>query len=78
MNRHDGGRQLYDGEGFFDLTQEDGLMNNQIVAMAEDSAGDLWFGGFTGMSRYSQGFSNITFEDGLANDDLRAVIQDNR
>ena len=39
--------------------------------MIQDSAGDLWFGSFAGMSRYSQSVSTITADDGLADDDLR-------
>jgi len=65
-----GGDSLYwlDGEGFHQLP---GVANVRVIAQTRD--GDLWFGGYGGLHRYSSGvLSNFKVEA----PDVRAIYQD--
>lgn len=42
----------YNGKGFVQYTQEDGLGSNCVYSMIEDSNGAIWFGTDKGVSRY--------------------------
>ena len=42
----------YDGKGFAQYTQKDGLSSNTVYSMIEDSSGIIWFGTEKGVSRY--------------------------
>ena len=50
----DGGAFYYDGETFDIFDESDGLNNNKITDILEDSWGDLWFSSFQGefLTRY--------------------------
>ncbi|GEM_PF-1025669 len=48
------------------ITTEDGLIDNKILSMFQDSKGYLWFGTFTGISRWDgKTFLNLNKSDGL-------------
>jgi ligand-binding sensor domain-containing protein len=42
----------YNGKGFVQYTQKDGLSSNTVYSMIEDSSGNIWFGTDKGASRY--------------------------
>lgn len=42
----------YNGVGFIQYTQKDGLSSNAVYSMIEDSSGTIWFGTDKGASRY--------------------------
>lgn len=42
----------YNGKGFVQFTQKDGLSSNTVYAMLEDSSGTIWFGTEKGASRF--------------------------
>jgi ligand-binding sensor domain-containing protein len=43
----------YDGETFTHFTEKEGLSNNSVWSILEDSKGNLWFGTWGGgVSRY--------------------------
>ncbi|SMC42334.1 ligand-binding sensor domain-containing protein [Moheibacter sediminis] len=42
----------YDGKEFTQFTEEDGLSNNKVWSILEDSLGNIWFGTDDGISRY--------------------------
>lgn len=42
----------YNGKGFVQYTQKDGLSSNTVYCMIEDSNGTIWFGTDKGASRY--------------------------
>lgn len=42
----------YNGKGFVQYTQKDGLSSNAVFSMAEDSSGVIWFGTDKGACRY--------------------------
>ncbi len=46
------GVYYYDGKSFQNFTTNEGLVNNEIVCIYEDKAGNIWFGVNGGASRY--------------------------
>ena len=46
------GVHRYNGKGFIQYTQKDGLSSNTVYSMIEDSSGTIWFGTDKGASRY--------------------------
>ncbi len=58
-------------------TVTDGLPNEFMTTIFEDSRGALWFGGFGGLSRFSNGrITNYTTKDGLAGSYVRTIHED--
>ncbi len=50
----------YDGESFTNLTTKDGLSDNQVTSIMQDSEGNMWFGMPDGMCRYDgKNFAHI-------------------
>lgn len=50
----------YDGESFTNLTTKDGLSDNQVISIMQDSEGNMWFGMPDGMCRYDgENFAHI-------------------
>ena len=43
-SEHNEGVSMYDGETFTHFTQKEGLSNNAVHSILEDSHGNLWFG----------------------------------
>ena len=49
------------------ITKADGLPNDQVQRVFEDSMGYLWFSTWGGLCRYDgEVFQTLTVEDGLA------------
>ena len=75
---------MYDGEGFVNLTTEDGLVFNGIRSIHRDGDGVMWFGtSRDGLSRYDgshhaegKGFRNFTIEDGLPANQIGDISRD--
>jgi ligand-binding sensor domain-containing protein/signal transduction histidine kinase len=62
---------------FHNLDMEDGLAQNHVTCLAQDSTGNLWAGTSAGLSRYDgKNFTNYTLKDGLRNDAVWAVAAD--
>jgi diguanylate cyclase (GGDEF)-like protein len=60
------------------LTTKDGLPNEFMTLIFEDSKQRLWFGGFGGLSEYRDGkFINYTTKEGLGGNYLRTIYEDN-
>lgn len=58
-------------------TVKDGLPNEFIDIIYEDSRGDLWFGGFGGLSKFKDGkFNNYTTKEGLTGNYIRSIYED--
>lgn len=54
-----------------------GLPNEFMTVIFEDSHGTLWFGGYGGVSRIENGrFVNLTSRDGLVGDHVRTIFED--
>ena len=85
----DGGVSRYDGEGwpsdpadltdlrFSTFTEEDGLVNNWVQAIAEDDRGGLWFGtNGGGISRFDGAvFQTLLRRDGLRSNAIHCILQ---
>ncbi len=55
----------------------DGLPNEFMTFIFEDSKGVLWFGGYGGLTKYEDGkFVNYTANDGLAGNYVRTIYED--
>lgn len=67
--------QDYELKNFY--TVADGLPNEWINTIYEDSRGRLWFGGFGGLSEFKDGrFINYTTKEGLVGNYVRSIYED--
>lgn len=58
-------------------TVKDGLPNEFMNLAFEDKQGNLWFGGFGGLSQFAGGkFINYTTKDGLGGNYIRSIMED--
>ena len=72
-----GGVCRYDGTKLTTFRAVDGLICDQVSAIAEDREGRLWFGTEEGVSRYDgQTFQTFTSADGLPADRIAAIAED--
>lgn len=56
---------------------KDGLPNEFMTTIFEDSKGGLWFGGFGGLSKFEDGkFLNYTKAEGLVGNYVRTIYED--
>lgn len=56
---------------------KDGLPNEFFTTIHEDRQGDLWFGGYGGLSKFKDGkFTNYTTEQGLVGNYVRSIYED--
>jgi len=69
-----GGVSHFDGRRWRNLTHEDGLAGDIVYSMAQDQAGNLWFGTNHGLSRYDgHEWRNYGRGDGLSDENIYAV-----
>lgn len=61
-----GGAARWDGKAWKNLTTKDGLAGNIVYSMAQDRAGNIWFGTSRGVSRWDgKSFKNFGMAEGL-------------
>jgi signal transduction histidine kinase/ligand-binding sensor domain-containing protein/DNA-binding response OmpR family regulator len=78
-----GGVSRFDGKDFFNLTMEDGLLDDRVFNLWREPNGIWWFCTARGVSRYDPAavkegrpaFRNYTSQDGLAAGQIHAVTQ---
>ncbi len=71
------GLSRYDGRGFANLSDVDGLADNNVQCLQQDSKGRLWIGTRNGLSRYDGAeFVTFTQRDGLAGDYVQCLHLD--
>ena len=59
------------------LTQTDGLISNNVLAIFEDSHGTMWFGTTDGITRYDgKNFQTFTTEDGLGQNTIGLIFEE--
>lgn len=59
------------------LTKEDGLASDTVLAIFEDSHGNMWFGTTDGITRYDGArFQTFTTENGLASNIVGLIFED--
>jgi len=69
------GVSRFDGQTWTTYTEEDGLADNSVYAIAVDADGTLWFGTADGVSRFDgQTWTTYTEEDGLASNWVYAIL----
>jgi ligand-binding sensor domain-containing protein/serine phosphatase RsbU (regulator of sigma subunit) len=56
------GLEVFKGKKFMSLTTREGLAHNQVNAITEGSAGEIWFGTNQGISVYSKQNGNSVFQ----------------
>jgi len=68
----------YDGQENWDLIDtDDGLVHNEVISIAEDGEGGLWFGTRGGFSHLESGsWTSYTRVDGLASDTVYDIAFD--
>ncbi|MEM7106869.1 MAG: two-component regulator propeller domain-containing protein [Bacteroidota bacterium] len=67
----------YDGETFFQLTSQDGLINSVVRVLYNDSSGRLWIGTTGGLSVYENGdFRNFNTDSGLPDNVIWGIFED--
>lgn len=58
------------------ISAEDGLINNRVYAILEDSQGYIWFGTHFGISRWDgQRFYNFSTKDGIASPTVFDIVE---
>ena len=59
------------------LTKTDGLASNTVLAIFQDSHGNMWFGTTEGLTRYDgESFQTFTTEDGLGWNTIGLIFED--
>jgi Leucine-rich repeat (LRR) protein len=72
------GVSKFDGTTWTTYTTADGLSNNKVRVITQDSFGDLWFGTNAGLSNFNgTTWTTYTTADGLIPGGVRAITQDN-
>lgn len=60
------------------FSMTDGLPNDFMTFVFQDSKGSMWFGGYGGLSKYEGGrFRNYSKQDGLSGNYVRTIYEDN-
>lgn len=71
------GLWTFAGDSLVNMTKEDGLPDNTVEVLFEDSRGYLWVGTDIGLAKYDgQTFKIFKEEDGLANNLITAITED--
>lgn len=64
------------GRTLTNITSKEGLIDDEISSIIEDPAGNLWFGSYKGVAKYSRRFNTLTKQDGLVSSSVRSIIED--
>ncbi len=69
---------MYFGETFSHFTEREGLINNDVISILEDSYGNLWFAtGGGGVSQYNgETVTHFTEKEGLINNNVKSILED--
>ncbi|MFC1714752.1 two-component regulator propeller domain-containing protein [Candidatus Poribacteria bacterium] len=72
------GVSRYDGKGFHNFDQQDGLVNNRTLSMLQDSKGNIWIGTKKGVSRYDGvNFEPVTGPKAPVDTSVSKILEDN-
>ncbi|MDH5366662.1 MAG: histidine kinase [Cyclobacteriaceae bacterium] len=75
---HGGGAFVYDGKIFKNLSEKNGLSNNDIYVVYKNSNDILWIGGDGINKLFGEGFKHLTKEDGLSHNRVFPIIEDEK
>ena len=69
------GLYRYDGKTYTNFTTKDGLVDNTILSMMQDSDNNIWFGGM-GVTKYDgKTFTTFAKEDGFTDSDVNSISE---
>ncbi len=73
-----GGAYVYDGKSLSNISEKDGLCNNNVNSILEDKNGNMWFATtHNGLCRFDgKSFTNISEQNGLKGKEIGDVYQD--
>ena len=71
---------MYNSLTFTHFTKKEGLSNNNVRSILEDSQGNLWFGNWgAGVTRYDgDTFTHFSDRDALSNNYVRSILEDSQ
>ena len=71
---------MYNGETFMHFTENEGLSDNHVTSILQDSQGNLWFGTYGGgLSIYNgETFTHFTEKEGLSDNHVTSILEDSR
>lgn len=73
------GAFYFDGKSLRNFTTADGLVDNRVMCMYEDSKGYIWFGTLGGVSRYDgKSFQSFTTAEGLCDNGITSITGDSK
>ena len=72
------GASRFDGDEFKNLTEQDGLVHNQIFFIFEDSQERLWFGTMSGVCWYDGANFHHLEDEGIAGRSVQFIYEDNK
>lgn len=75
---HGGGAFFYDGKVFKNMSEKNGLSNDDIYVVYKDSNGILWIGGDGINKLFGEGFTHLTKENGLSHNRVFPIIEDKK
>lgn len=62
---------------FYNLNVENGLIQSQVTAIAQDNFGHLWIGTLGGLARFDgKNFTNYTIRDGMSDNEVNSLAFD--
>lgn len=71
-----GGLYAYDGQQWEHWTTQEGLVNDRVLCLYEDSKGNIWIGTEGGLSCYNGvDFKNFTTAEGLPHSEVNALVE---
>jgi ligand-binding sensor domain-containing protein/serine phosphatase RsbU (regulator of sigma subunit) len=77
LGTHATGAYVYDNGQLTNYKMEDGLVDDFIYALYSDADGDVWLGGWGGVSRFDgERFYNFTAADGLLAGRIGGIAED--
>ncbi len=72
-----GGYSKYNDKGIYSMTQDDGLINNEIQSIIEDKSGNIWMGTLGGLVRITGSqMTDFDEEDGLTYKKINCLAED--
>ncbi|PCJ55377.1 MAG: hypothetical protein COA79_20855 [Planctomycetota bacterium] len=71
------GPNKFDGTTWTTYTTNDGLINDKVHSVAEDSAGAIWFGTLKGLSKFNNGiWASYLPTNSIQNNEINSIMED--
>ena len=74
-----GGLSKFDGNQIINYTKKDGLINNYVLSLLEDSKGNIWIGSDEGIVKFDgDSFTKFTRKEGIINSIIYSISEDSK